>query len=1669
MVHTVFTERTTCLRKNSYSMMMIAFIAVVLFLGEMVQAQISTVWEKSSTLGTRPDWFGADTERGFAYGNVNSNDRIYVVSRKSASDIIILNAATGDSVNKLNNTGVTGGTFALNDVEVSSDGIIFACNMVTSSAVATPFKIYKWTSEAAAPEVAATYETGSYRLGDKLTVTGSVSDNSIAIYAVVASNNKFIKFTTTDNGTTFTPEEITVTGLASGNTPQIVPTGNGFWTNGGGQNLRQIDAANTLSGSVDLNVVHSNSNALKFFTSGGKDYIINYLNGNATTITGTTSFFERAFILDVTNGFADVKNVGVTPILGTNTNTNATGDVAIKNNGDGTFTAYVLSTNQGLGAYSFDPAELSSVLIPPTSPETFAEFWPPSNWRRYSGYLTDNSTLASVTATWVPDDFGNVTAPVNRAAKINLYGTSIRHWFVTPTIDLGSGTTDYQLKFDIALTQWNNTNPSSLGVDDTLAVVVSTDNGLTWSNSNIIKLFTGSTPISNTGESVVANLNGFTGLVKIGFYAASTVSNADNDLFLDNVEVIELSLTTVDWCNLQFPASAIITQGDNVTVYARAWIDGVTSIPGPTPDLLSWIGISSTDTDPATWNTWVPAIFNVDVGNDDEFMADIGANLAPGTYYYASRFQYQSGPYSYGGLSGFWTAGQSGVLTVDEFVVSTFPYNEGFESTTFPPTGWVREDLNAGNTWQRATAAPFVGTGHARYSYNSTLPADDWIFTPGLVLDAAKTYRITYNYRAQSATYPERMKIAIGDAQNAAGMDSVLFDHSSIINLTYLSNSVVFNVVGSGTYYIGFHAYSLADMYYLDLDDITITEVLDIDYGITTLFQIDAIPSPFKIEMLTGANYNKGENAETEFNLNTFIPVNRSDVNNSRMMNVYNSSMYGDKIEAIQQVSLNAVIRNLGLQSPAYNIEWSVGGLTGTPIARPGIAFNDVDTVALVATPLERGTLTTVANAIVTNDEDPSNNTRTFFRTLVYPDTMIRVRYDNGPNTPNTFIGFSTNNLPLTAGVRFTASADMQLANIDAFYRQELNSDSIIVRIWAAGIDTIAPGQLLHSKMFGGENYIVPGEGGAYITLPMGEDAPAFLEGSDFWVSVSFSAEVMFPMGAHNSPLTTPGRSFLSADNGVSWSPLVVTTERAWLLRVVGIPYEEPVPPYLTLWERSDANSTLPAWFGVTTERGLSYGVTSDGVRVNNSRLFVVSRSSATAVKILDAETGLDIGDLNTTGITGGLLPLNDVGVTIDGKILACNVAQANDFKVYLWENETSIPTVALTYNSTNRIGDKFTVVGNYGAGTAQIWAASATTSAPLVYKWSMTGGVFDPTPEVITLSDNVAGGIASASVGPLPNGDFYWNATGQNARKYQADGTLIGIIPTLIVPTGSNAIRYLGTEGPSEYVATYAFGTGNENLRILEVPAGIPADAVLYAVTPVLGTNSAGGNGDVSFKINSDYTANVFVLSANNGLGAYRTTSTVPVELTNFAANVVDRNVTLNWSTASEINSMGFEVERKVSDDFLWEKIGFIKSAGNTTQTQNYTYVDSKLESGSFEYRLKMIDFDGSFNYSIIVEAEIGTPLTFALSQNYPNPFNPSTRIDYQVPFNANVQIELYSITGERVATLVNTELSAGFYSAEIDAAALRLASGVYLYRMISTDIQGSKFVDTKKMVLLK
>ncbi|MBL1213511.1 MAG: T9SS type A sorting domain-containing protein [Ignavibacteriae bacterium] len=196
-----------------------------------------------------------------------------------------------------------------------------------------------------------------------------------------------------------------------------------------------------------------------------------------------------------------------------------------------------------------------------------------------------------------------------------------------------------------------------------------------------------------------------------------------------------------------------------------------------------------------------------------------------------------------------------------------------------------------------------------------------------------------------------------------------------------------------------------------------------------------------------------------------------------------------------------------------------------------------------------------------------------------------------------------------------------------------------------------------------------------------------------------------------------------------------------------------------------------------------------------------------------------------------------------------------------------------------------------------------------------------------------------------------------------------------------------------------------------------------------------------------------------------------IPVELTSFAASTNDRDVVLSWQTATESNSDKYVVQRSIAESEEWTAIGEIKSAGNSTVKQSYSFTDTKLNTNSYEYRLKMVDFDGTYEYSNRVEVTIGLPTEFTLSQNYPNPFNPSTKIEYALPVDSKVKLELYSITGEKVATVVNEEQSAGYHTAEFNSSAIAsgLASGIYIYRIAATGNNNKNFVSVKKMMLLK
>jgi len=195
--------------------------------------------------------------------------------------------------------------------------------------------------------------------------------------------------------------------------------------------------------------------------------------------------------------------------------------------------------------------------------------------------------------------------------------------------------------------------------------------------------------------------------------------------------------------------------------------------------------------------------------------------------------------------------------------------------------------------------------------------------------------------------------------------------------------------------------------------------------------------------------------------------------------------------------------------------------------------------------------------------------------------------------------------------------------------------------------------------------------------------------------------------------------------------------------------------------------------------------------------------------------------------------------------------------------------------------------------------------------------------------------------------------------------------------------------------------------------------------------------------------------------------TDITPVELVSFTAVIDQNNINLNWKTATELNNSGFSIERgsdKNSDgDIIFNKIGFVKGAGNSISPINYYYSDKMNNPGIYYYRLKQIDNNGTFNYNSPVEVNFKPVVKgYYLEQNYPNPFNPGTTIAYSLPEASNVKLSVFNALGQQVKIVENVYKNSGNYNVTLNADDLN--SGIYFYKL-----EAGQFSQIRKMILMK
>jgi len=162
-----------------------------------------------------------------------------------------------------------------------------------------------------------------------------------------------------------------------------------------------------------------------------------------------------------------------------------------------------------------------------------------------------------------------------------------------------------------------------------------------------------------------------------------------------------------------------------------------------------------------------------------------------------------------------------------------------------------------------------------------------------------------------------------------------------------------------------------------------------------------------------------------------------------------------------------------------------------------------------------------------------------------------------------------------------------------------------------------------------------------------------------------------------------------------------------------------------------------------------------------------------------------------------------------------------------------------------------------------------------------------------------------------------------------------------------------------------------------------------------------------------ADVFADAIIINGIYSGGGTICTGPLPVELLSFTHTVNKRIVSLIWKTAFELNNSGFDIERKASlnppqggtQDRI--KVGFIQGNGTTNEPKQYTYEDKKLKSGTYKYRLKQIDYNGSYEYfDLQDDVNVEPPKDFSIGQNYPNPLNPKSKIEYEIPISSKVSL---------------------------------------------------------------
>lgn len=480
------------------------------------------------------------------------------------------------------------------------------------------------------------------------------------------------------------------------------------------------------------------------------------------------------------------------------------------------------------------------------------------------------------------------------------------------------------------------------------------------------------------------------------------------------------------------------------------------------------------------------------------------------------------------------------------------------------------------------------------------------------------------------------------------------------------------------------------------------------------------------------------------------------------------------------------------------------------------------------------------------------------------------------------------------------------------------------------------------------------------------------------------------------------------------------------------------------------------------TATGKHYAVISGNATISSNYNVYVSSNSATIC--LNNATDQTIDQWRTSASGQDNQTWSTTSSDINASNLFSNISSGN-LNINTANSEAWLVSgkgIAITGQSTDfsgnsrfvSVGSGTTDIGSNEIGALGMTPPSATVDNPpgdgVISTYSLWGR------SIIRITWGTGGSEYPTSLNTVYySGVNPPNVLGGNySNSYttvNATGNLTGATYDIIYYFGDNETYTIGTPGASTILAKYGTGGTWEVYHLTQPNSN---SVLTYNTTTKIFNVAVSGLFDFS----------TFALTDDG--------SALPVTMESFDISVNSRDAHLSWVTLSEINNKGFAVERRLKTEggyTHWKELGFVNGNGTTTERHQYTFKDSKLVTGAYQYRLKQVDFSNNVEYyqpTNNSDVIIGKPGVFDISQNYPNPSNPKSKIDFAMPFDGKVSIKVYDILGKEVATLVNEFKSADFYTVEFDGT--NIASGTYFYRIIAEG-DNQKFTKTLKMILVK